>query len=84
MTREFDPPLNRPANGALNTPFKAQKPASQKVSRDAVLAFVQERVGRMSALEIALAVTERFPDGAQITMGEIAQMERAARSNNDR
>ena len=67
-------------NGTLNTPMKPPCPAS----RNAVLAFVEERLGRMGALEIALAVADQFPHGAPITMGEIARLERAKRSGHER
>ena len=69
------PLVQEGVNGALNTPIKPPRP----VSRNAVLAFVEEWIGRMGALEIALAVAAHFPHGARITMGEIAQMERARR-----
>ena len=74
MISRIEALMNEGDNGALNTPE-----AVSRTGMDAqVHAFVQARIGRMSALQIALAVAENFPNGPHLTMAKIGQLQRMA------
>lgn len=69
--------MNGDVNGGLNAPVTTADPASQNGMEAKLVAFVSARLGDMTDLGVALAVSEQFPDCPGITMAQIGALRQA-------